>query len=176
MQSLALPNLERLLQRMTPTRTLGSDEFSLSAPHECALASELGWPTVDGALPLAAADARRAGIGDAGHAWARLTPVHLHLGTEQVSMTNPADLQLGVADSRELLVRFGQRLRTWPALNHHRPFNDVIEHRTVAEQVELLEDHRNCCRTSGGPPATSPRPTQHSPPSPHVRRLACPKR
>lgn len=108
LQSLALPHLERLLTRLTPTRSLGSDEYSLSPPHELAAAHLLGWPVVDGRLPLAAQDARQAGLDPSGPepgglAWARLTPVHLHLGTDRVSLTNPAELQLGEADSRELL-------------------------------------------------------------------------
>ena len=108
LQSLALPYLERLLNQLTPTVSLGSDEYSLCPPHELAAASVLGWPVVDGALPWAAQDARQAGFNlsgpeQAGLAWARLTPVHLHLGTDRVSLTNPAELQLGEADSRELL-------------------------------------------------------------------------
>ena len=102
LQSLALPHLERLLARFKPTQTLGSDEYSLSPPHELALAASRGWPLGEPALPWAADAARRAGLPTADQAWALLTPVHLHLGTDQVTLTDPAELQLGESDSREL--------------------------------------------------------------------------
>jgi hypothetical protein len=107
LHGLALPNLERLLARLSPTWRDGSDEFSLSPPHERALARCLGWPACpDGGWPLAA---RLAGVVDppgapADAAWGLLTPVHLHVGTEQVSMTDPAALQLDAAASREWLA------------------------------------------------------------------------
>ncbi|WP_088278555.1 hypothetical protein [Ideonella sp. A 288] len=102
LQSLALPNLERLLSRLTPVHSLGSDEYSLSPPHELALAAARGWPLADGALPWAADAASQAGLQVADHAWARLTPVHLHLGTDHVTLTDPAALSLDDADSRLL--------------------------------------------------------------------------
>lgn len=107
LQSLSLPRLERLLARLTPGTVLGSDEFSLNPPHEQALAAARGWHAdaaalPDAALPFAALQA--AALGLAGEpAWGLLTPVHLHLGTEQVSLTAPSDLQLDEAASRELL-------------------------------------------------------------------------
>ena len=103
LQSLALPHLERLLARLRPGQSLGSDEFSLSPPHELALAAQRGWPLIDGAVPWASDVARRCGLSVGDAAWALLTPVHLHLGTEQVSLTDPAELQLDEPDSRELL-------------------------------------------------------------------------
>ena len=55
LQSLALPRLDRLLARLQPAATLGSDEFSLNPPHEQALAAALGWAHgPDDALPWAA--------------------------------------------------------------------------------------------------------------------------
>ncbi len=107
LQSLSLPRLERLLARLTAGETLGSDEFSLNPPHEQALAVALGWPAdaaglADAALPFAALRAQALGLaGDA--PWGLLTPVHLHVGTEQVGLTDPAALQLDEAGSRELL-------------------------------------------------------------------------
>lgn len=107
LQSLSLPRLERLLARLTPGTLLGSDEFSLNPPHEQALAQAHGWHAdaatlPDAALPFAALQASALGLPD-GPAWGLLTPVHLHLGTEQVSLTEPAGLQLDEAASRELL-------------------------------------------------------------------------
>lgn len=109
LQSLALPRLDRLLARLQPAATLGSDEFSLNPPHEQALAAALGWAHgPDVALPWAARQAVALGL-DAtadtanAFAWGLLTPVHLHVGTEQVGLTPPGSLQLDEAASRELI-------------------------------------------------------------------------
>lgn len=111
LQSLALPQLERLLARLSPGLPLGRDEFSPNPPHEQALALALGWtddPATlpDAALPFAAHQAAALGLATGGAtdaAWGLLSPVHLHVGTEQVSLTEPAALQLDEAASRELL-------------------------------------------------------------------------
>jgi len=100
--TLALPHLERLLSRCAAGATFGDDERSLSTPHELALADALGWPAEDGLVPWAAARARDDGVTVGDRPWGLLTPVHLRLGTEQVSMTDPADLQLDEASSRAL--------------------------------------------------------------------------
>lgn len=109
LQSLALPRLDRLLARLQPAATLGSDEFSLNPPHEQALAAALGWAHgPDDALPWAAHQAVALGL-DAtadtanAFAWGLLTPVHLHVGTEQVGLTPPGSLQLDEPASRELI-------------------------------------------------------------------------
>ncbi|MES2718356.1 MAG: hypothetical protein V4795_21480 [Pseudomonadota bacterium] len=103
LQTLALPRLDQLLARLQPTQRLGSDEFSLNPPHEQALAAAWGWPSgPDEALPLAARQAAALGL-DGQQPWGLLTPVHLHVGTEQVSLTPPAGLQLDEAGSRAVL-------------------------------------------------------------------------
>lgn len=103
LRTLALPRLDHLLARLAPAGRLGSDAFSLNPPHEQALAAALGWPHgPDDALPFAAAQAAALGL-DASLPWALLTPVHLHVGTEQVSLTPPAALQLDAAGSRAVL-------------------------------------------------------------------------
>ena len=103
LQTLTLPRLDQLLARLQPGQRLGSDEFSLNPPHEQALAAALGWPSgPDLALPFAAQQAASLGL-DTGQAWGLLTPVHLHLGTEQVSLTPTAGLQLDAADAHTLL-------------------------------------------------------------------------
>jgi hypothetical protein len=103
LQALALPHLDRLLARLAPAGRLGSDAFSPNPPHEQALAAALGWPHgPDDALPFAAAQAAALGL-DAARPWALLTPVHLHVGTEQVSLTPPAALQLDEPGSRAVL-------------------------------------------------------------------------
>lgn len=101
-QSLALPQLERLLARMTPCDRVDGSELSMSPPHELALARAYGWPTEDGRLPWAAHWAAIDGVAVGAGAWALLTPVHLHVGTEQVSLGDPAALALDVDESREL--------------------------------------------------------------------------
>ena len=101
-QTLSLPHLDRLLSRARPGDLLGSDEHSLSAPHEMALAQALGWPLLDGLLPLAALAALQDDVDVGGRPVGQLTPVHLHLGTEQVTMIDPDTLALDRADARTL--------------------------------------------------------------------------
>jgi hypothetical protein len=101
-QSLALPQLERLLARMTPCDRVDGSELSMSPPHEIALARTYGWPAEDGRLPWAAHRAAGDGVPVGTDAWALLTPVHLHVGTEQVSLADPASLALDADESREL--------------------------------------------------------------------------
>ena len=108
LQSLALPHLDRLLGRLAPGARRGSDEFSLNAPHEQVLAAARGWAAGPGdALPFAAVAAAALNLpaGPAGQAaWGQLTPVHLDVGAEQVSLAEPAALALDEAGSRELLA------------------------------------------------------------------------
>ena len=104
LHALPLPRLDALLARLTPTAADTADEFSLSPPHERALAAALGWRRADGCQPWAA----RLAAGSAGALtgdlpWGLLTPVHLHLGTEQVTLFDPAALQLRLDESHELL-------------------------------------------------------------------------
>jgi hypothetical protein len=101
-QSLSLPWLEKLLARAHAGTATGGDERSFSAPHEIALAQALGWPVADGRLPLAARAAAQDGVSVGTRPVGLLTPVHLHLGTEQVTMTDPDALDLDVADARTL--------------------------------------------------------------------------
>lgn len=102
--ALRLPHLEQLLARLAPTLRDEAEPFTLSPPHERALARAWGWPTLpDGLLPLAARQARADGlnVADDGRGWGLLTPTHWHLGTEQVSLGNPAELALDEASSRQ---------------------------------------------------------------------------
>jgi hypothetical protein len=101
-QDLSLPHLERLLARSQAGTALGGDEGSSSAPHELALAQALGWPLIDGRLPWAVRAAQLDGVDTGTRAIGQLTPVHLHLGTEQVTLTDPDALALDGADARLL--------------------------------------------------------------------------
>ncbi len=111
LHTLSLPHLDRLLSRLSPGAVLGSDEFSPNTPHEQALALALGWPAnpqtlPDVALPWAAQRAGELGLLDTGlaqAAWGLLTPVHLQVGAELATLTEPEGLQLDDAQSRELL-------------------------------------------------------------------------
>ena len=95
--TLQLPQLETLLARLSPTVRDEGEDTQLSTPHERVLAALRGWPRADGLLPWAADQARRDGLAvdaqpDVG--WALVSPTHWHVGTEQVSLADPASLAL----------------------------------------------------------------------------------
>ncbi len=138
LHGLQLPNLASLASMLTAGDADGGDEWSLSTPHERALARALGWAGGDGLLPWAARLAVADGILDAGDpgdlAWGLLTPCHWHLGTEQVSLIDPALLALDEAASRTLFdaasslftsVGYGVR---WGA-----PLRWYVAHQSLAE-------------------------------------------
>jgi hypothetical protein len=105
-RTLALPNLARLLGLLDAQHSESAgraDEWSLSPPHERALALALGLSGADGAIPWAARNARADGVDAGTLAWGQVTPAHWHLGTEQVSLVDPATLMLDAAGSRDLL-------------------------------------------------------------------------
>jgi hypothetical protein len=103
-RSLTLPHLTALWSmRREPLVDLG-DEHSLSPPHERAIARAFGLTGADGALPWAARAAQAAGIDTADLAWGLLTPVHLHVGTEQVTLVDPAALLLDAETSQAFLA------------------------------------------------------------------------
>ncbi len=103
LRDLALPQLQALLPRLTAGPRCGSDEYSLTPPHERAFADAIGWTGADGALPFATRQAAADGlvVGDA--AWGLLTPVHWHVGRDHITLADPAELKLADAESRELL-------------------------------------------------------------------------
>lgn len=103
LKTLELPQLRALLAHAgEPVRDDG-DAYALSPPHERALARELGFAGADGLLPWAAWQAARDGV-LAGQpddlAWGLLTPVHAQVGSDQVSVADPAALALDEAASR----------------------------------------------------------------------------
>ncbi|HEY0857957.1 MAG TPA: hypothetical protein VGE16_12910 [Albitalea sp.] len=108
LRDLSLPNLARLLAEAVPADAVGSDEYSLTPPHERALADAWGWQGNDGALPFAAHAAALDGIATGGQAWGLLTPVHWHVGREHISLADPGELKLSEEDSRRFLdaIRF----------------------------------------------------------------------
>lgn len=81
LRTLKLPQLGKLLARLTPEPPDSGDEFSLSPPHERALARILGLPVEDGLIPWAAWQARSF-EGD----WAFITPCHWQVGSKHLVM------------------------------------------------------------------------------------------
>lgn len=102
-RSLALPGLSRLLARSQRPQRNPGDEYSRTPAHERALATAIGWEGRDGCWPWAAQQAMTDGIDVGDLAWGLLTPVHQHAGSEQVSLLDPAELQLDETASRALL-------------------------------------------------------------------------
>ena len=102
--TLALPNLRTLMSRWAEVQRDDADEWSLSPPHERALALALGWQGGSGQLPWAARAARADGIEPGDLSWGQLTPAHWHLGTEQISLLDPATLMLDDTTSRALFA------------------------------------------------------------------------
>jgi hypothetical protein len=98
--SLVLPRLQALLGRLTEVARDEGDEWTLTPPHERALARALGLQGSAGLLPWAARQARLDGVDTGDLAWGLLTPGHWHLGTEQVSFLDPDQLLLDEAESR----------------------------------------------------------------------------
>jgi hypothetical protein len=85
--ALKLPNLGKLLRRLTPEPIDAGDASSLSPPHERALARILGLPVADGRIPWAAWHAQAAKLepgadGD----WAFITPCHWQAGAKHAAM------------------------------------------------------------------------------------------
>ncbi len=102
--ALALPNLSALLAGAGEPETDPGEEQSLSPPHERALARALGLAGPDGGLPWGAWWAAQDGHAPSDLAWGQLTPCHWHLAVDQVTLTDPEDLQLDEATSRGLLA------------------------------------------------------------------------
>jgi hypothetical protein len=148
LQQLELPRLAELLALLQPrpddlaapaanNGDADAAEYRCSSPHEAALAHLAGWPGRDGNWPLAAWWAAQDGLSatdlagtgaGAGIGLALLTPVHWHVGTEQISLLDPQQLELTEAESRGLLqavlpsfeavgwqVRWGASLRWYAA-------------------------------------------------------------
>ncbi len=100
LRDLHLPNLAQLLASLTPAATDAGDEYTLSPPHERALAAAWGWRGDDGALPFAAHAASTDGVAVGALAWGLVTPAHWHVGRDHVSLVDPEALQLTEAESR----------------------------------------------------------------------------
>jgi len=97
--SLKLPHLEKLLARLTSQPLDTGDEFSLSPPHERALARALSLPTEDGLIPWAALHQQ-----PANGAWAFITPCHWQVGTNHIAMSGQELPDFSAHESQTLLT------------------------------------------------------------------------
>ncbi|MBS0492657.1 MAG: phosphoglycerate mutase [Proteobacteria bacterium] len=105
LQTLALPQLDRLLARLSPLATDAGSETDFSPPHERALARHLGLPaSSQGTTPWAAWQQAQTPEGTQDAAWAYITPCQWQAGANHVLLVDPAQLQLTEADSRALLA------------------------------------------------------------------------
>ena len=96
--SLRLPHLEKLLSRLTPMPLDAGDEFSLSPPHERALAIALGLPVADGLIPWAAHQSQCPG------AWGFVTPCHWRAGAKHIAMSGAGLPDFSESESQHLLA------------------------------------------------------------------------
>lgn len=103
LRGLRLPHLVACVTRWRAEAADSAPETTLTPPHERALGRALGLQAEDGCWPLAAVQAARLGLPGTEQSWAWLSPVHWQLGTEQVSMADPAALGLDEATSRAFL-------------------------------------------------------------------------
>jgi hypothetical protein len=99
LREVKLPNLSRLLARLSATERVGIDEYTLTPPHERAWANALGWHAEDGCLPWAARAAALDRVDVQNKAWGALTPVHWHVGTDHISLADPRVLHLSAHES-----------------------------------------------------------------------------
>ncbi len=101
---LALPQLARLLARLSPGIADEGQPQSLSMPHERALARAYGLPAADGLIPWAAWQVAQSGRETYYAGWAWITPCHWRVGQGHVSMDHPQQLQLDPRESQALLA------------------------------------------------------------------------
>jgi hypothetical protein len=99
--ALKLPQLQKLLSRLAALPLDQGDPYSLSPPHERALARALGLALTDGLIPWAALQARQAM--SATGAWAFITPCHWELGSKHVVMSSLTLPDFSALDSQTLM-------------------------------------------------------------------------
>lgn len=136
------PHLRQLLGLMRPSRRLEGDDDSLSIPHETVLAHAWGWQGSDGHWPLAALGAQQDGVlgstmtttTTTTTGWGQLTPCHWHVGSDQISMLDPAGLNLSAAESHALLATLQPSFEAegWP-LDWGAPVRWYTRHAVLAD-------------------------------------------
>lgn len=102
LRDLRLPSLMRLMSMLQAGSADLADEYTLSPPHERALALAHGWQGRDGCWPWAALQAQADGINPDTQPCGLLTPVHWHVGREHVTLADPVALALSTEESQAL--------------------------------------------------------------------------
>lgn len=103
--TLNLPNLQKLLRRLTAQPLTEGDELSLTPPHERALAQQLGLFAADGHIPWAAWRAKtRQELGCIQGAWAFVTLCNWQATAQQVTMRQIPMQDLPQAESDRFLA------------------------------------------------------------------------
>jgi hypothetical protein len=150
LRDLSLPNLSKLLGRLSRTQQDDADVFTFSPPHERAFAAAAGWQAADGCLPFGAHAAARDGVEVSDFAWGLVTPVHFHVGRDHVTLADPAALNLGEDESRaafaavrELFESEGFRFEWGSASRWYAAHESLVElpcaslDRVIGRNVEL---------------------------------------
>ncbi len=103
--TLKLPHLQKLLQHLRAQAPDEGDEFSLSPPHERALAQALGLPTTEGQIPWAARQAaQQADLAHLGGAWAFVSLCNWQAHMKEVTLRQMPMQDLSAAESDTLLA------------------------------------------------------------------------
>ncbi|HSO44726.1 MAG TPA: hypothetical protein VLQ47_04320, partial [Rhodoferax sp.] len=103
--TLKLPNLQKLLSRLSEQALDQGDELSWSPPHERALAGALGLTTTDGQIPWAALEApKRPELAHLQGAWAFVTLCHWQATMHEVTMRQLPMRDLSAAESDGLMA------------------------------------------------------------------------
>ncbi len=103
LKELPLPNLQRLLARLSANAPDTGSSQTLTPPHERALARAHALYDTDGQVPWAAWQLRQEGRYAEGTAHALITPCHWDVGRDHIAMALPARLQLEAQESQALL-------------------------------------------------------------------------
>lgn len=103
-RDLELPNLQRLLSRLSPAGADEADEFTLTPPHERALARLRALPAQHGRQAWAAVALADAGGEPGSDGWAWVTPCHWNIAPDHIALTDPAALGLTEAESKAVLA------------------------------------------------------------------------
>ena len=134
LRTLALPRLDQLLARLTAAERDGGDEYSLSPPHERALAQVIGLAGADGALPWAAHAAARDGVDTGERAWGLLTPAHWQLAADHVNLLDPMALALDESESRALFEAVRELFESEGfVLAYGAPLRWYVAHESLAD-------------------------------------------
>jgi hypothetical protein len=150
LRDLALPNLTQLLGRLTLAQRDDGDAYSMSPPHERALAAAHGWRGEDGLYPFAAQAAARDGLAVGDAAWAFVTPCHWLVGRDHITLLDPAALLLDEAESRAAFeavrglfesegfrVEWGGATRWYAAHDSFTDLHTASLDRAIGRNVEL---------------------------------------